>query len=68
MLSKAAIHVTEIGVDVVGVPVERVVLGAQVVAREVAAGVAQAVELVPQEPARPHRHWDNASSDNTFKN
>ena len=64
MFAKAAIHVAEVGVHVVGVPVQRVVLGAQVVAREVPARVAQAVELVPEQTPGPHRDRDHASTGN----
>lgn len=60
MLAQPAVHVPEIGMHMVGVPIERVVFRAQVVAREVAARVPQAVELVPEQPARPDRHGDHA--------
>ena len=49
--------------NMVAVPVERVVLHAQVVAREVARRVAQVVELVPQNTTSAGRSGDHGHLD-----
>lgn len=64
MLSKPAVHIAEVGVNMVCVPVQGVVLGAKVVPGEVASRVAETVELVPQETPRPYRDRDYASTEN----
>ena len=45
----------KVGVNVIGVPVQGVVLHLQVVARKVSGGVSQVVVLVPQDALRPGR-------------
>lgn len=62
MLAQPLVHIAEVGMDMVSVPVERVVLSAQVVAGEVPPRVAQAVELVPEQTPRTNRHWYHARS------
>ena len=53
----------EVGVDVVAVPVERVVLHLEVVAWKVAWRVSQVVELIPEKAPVPWRWWDDLHSD-----
>lgn len=51
------VEVAEVRVQMVGVPIERIVFHAQVVARDVTRGVAQVVELVPQDSRPPVGPW-----------
>lgn len=43
------VHVPEVGVDMVSIPVQRIRLHSQVVTREVAGRIAEVVKLVPEE-------------------
>lgn len=63
MVPQLAIHVSKVSVQMVGVPVQWVVLGAQIIAWEVPSRVAQRVELVPKEATGTHRHRDYLHAD-----
>lgn len=58
-VGEEVVHVLEVGVRVVAVPVEDVGVHVQVVARDVARRVADAVELVPQDALLPRRRGDD---------
>mmetsp|Transcript_10378 Transcript_10378/g.26611 ORF Transcript_10378/g.26611 Transcript_10378/m.26611 type:complete len:317 (+) Transcript_10378:1009-1959(+) len=62
-VGEEVVHVLEVGVRVVAVPVEDVGVHVQVVARDVARRVADAVELVPQDALLPRRRGDDVHFD-----
>ena len=57
------VHILEVGVDVIRVPIERIALHPEVVAWKVARGVAQVVVLIPQDSLAARWRRNNLGSD-----
>ena len=57
------VEILKVCVNVIGVPVERVILVLEVVAGEIARGVAQVVVLIPQDSLAARWRRNNLGSD-----
>lgn len=51
MFPEPQIHVSEVSMNMVSMPVKRVMMSAQVIPGEVAARIPETVELIPEEPS-----------------
>lgn len=57
-IAQVLIHIFEIGVYVISVPVERIIVHAQVVSREISRRIPQIVILIPQDTFTERRVRD----------